>query len=312
MARNKIIMRRRTTLAQRVPNELADSVTSYISWIRHLRNTYNYRAKCIAAMDETGLQLDMPGGTTLETQGTKSVGITTGHEKDHFTVVLCARADGSKLHPFVVFKGKRKDKSLEKFTGVVIKMQENAWMMEKLTLRWLRMLWGGVAATREKRMLVWDVFIAHKTKRVKVCTQDVCNTDLVFVPPGCTSLLQAPDICWNKPFKAKYSELYDQWCISGLMTYTPARNMRSPFKAQCVEWVKIASLSQETVLRSFKCAAVTTAVDGHKDLLLTCLAENEDLLGKFNRSCTVKAKQTSSQQKIRGAFVLSIPIIHYR
>ena len=64
--------------------------------------------------------------------------------------VLAARVDGSKLHPLVIFKGKRKDKSLEKMTGVVIEMQENAWMTEELTLKWLRMLWGGVISSRER------------------------------------------------------------------------------------------------------------------------------------------------------------------
>ena len=159
MVTYKITMRRRTTLAQCVPSDLADKVTSYITRIRRLRMTYNYSARCMAAMDETGLQLDMPGSTTLETQGTRSVGIkTTGHEKDRFTVVLGARADGSKMQPLIIFKGKRKDKSLQNFTGVVIEMQDNAWMTEELTLRWLRVLWGGVAAARERRMLAWDDF----------------------------------------------------------------------------------------------------------------------------------------------------------
>ena len=141
-------------------------------------------------------------------------------------------------------------------------------------------------------MLVWDVFRAHTTERVKVCTEDVCNTDLVFILPGCTSLLQALDLCWNKPFKAKYSELYDQWCISGPKTYTPAGNMRPPSNAQCIEWVNIvwASVSQETILRSFKCAAVTTAVDGHEDLLVTCLAENEDLFREIQQKLYDESK----------------------
>jgi transposase-like protein len=207
MVRHGITMRRRTTLAQRVPANLADKVTSYITQIRHLRTTYKYSARCLAAMDETGLQLDMPASTTLEEQGARSVGITTtGHEKNRFTVVLGARADGSKVHPMTIFKGKRKDKVLEKCTGVVIEMQDNAWMTEELTLRWLPRLWGGIAATRERRMLVWDDFSAHKTERVKDCAELECNCDLMFVPPGCTSLIQAPDLCWNKPFKEKYDE----------------------------------------------------------------------------------------------------------
>lgn len=104
-------------------------------------------------------------------------------------------------------------------------------------------------------------------------------TDLVLVPPGWTSLLQSPDLCWNKPFKQRYSELYDEWCISGSETYTAAGNRRPPTKGECVSWVQAAwaSVSKETVIRSFKCAGITVAVDGREDMLMSCLADNADL-----------------------------------
>ena len=102
-------------------------------------------------------------------------------------------------------------------------------------------------------MLVLDAFRGLRTDRVKQCANEVCNTDLVFVPPGCTSLLQAPDLSGNKPFKEKYCEMYDEWAVSGQKTYTAAGNMRPPTKEDCVKWVKIAwsSVTTETIQRSF-------------------------------------------------------------
>jgi hypothetical protein len=114
------------------------------------------------------------------------------------------------MHPLVIFKGKRKEKALDRITGVVVQMQENAWMTEEIALRWLTTLWGGIVSTRYRRMLIWDGFRAHKTDRVKRCADGVCNTDLIIIPPGCTSLLQAPDISWTKPFKAKYTEFMER------------------------------------------------------------------------------------------------------
>ena len=35
------------------------------------------------------------------------------------------------------------------------------------------------------------------------------NVDSVIIPGGCTKYIQAPDVCWNKPFKARMTELYD-------------------------------------------------------------------------------------------------------
>ena len=49
----------------------------------------------------------MPGDTTVNSSGARTVSLkTSGHEKDHYTVVLSAKADGTKLKPFVVFKEK--------------------------------------------------------------------------------------------------------------------------------------------------------------------------------------------------------------
>ena len=92
---------------QRLPRELANKVVSHIKIIRDLRRSHSYQAHEIAAMDKTGLWLDMLGRTTLEEKGKRTVCLkTTGHEKDHFTVVLATRADGSKIHPMVILKGK--------------------------------------------------------------------------------------------------------------------------------------------------------------------------------------------------------------
>ena len=42
------------------------------------------------------------------------------------------------------------------------------------------------------------------------------NVDSVIIPSGCTKYIQAPDVCWNKPFKARVIELYDQWLSEGV------------------------------------------------------------------------------------------------
>ena len=43
--------------------------------------------------------------TTIDVRGTKSVALKTVHEKSHLAVVLAAKADGTKLKPYVVFRG---------------------------------------------------------------------------------------------------------------------------------------------------------------------------------------------------------------
>ena len=52
----------------------------------------------------------MLSSTTVAKVGSKSVSIkTTGHKKEKVTVCLAAKADGTKLKPFFVFTGGKRD-----------------------------------------------------------------------------------------------------------------------------------------------------------------------------------------------------------
>ena len=75
-------------------------------------------------MDETACWMDMPSEeTTVTFSGSRSVPLkTTGNDKHHFTVVLSAKANGTKFKPFIVFKGKgtRLIRELGKIPGIVV------------------------------------------------------------------------------------------------------------------------------------------------------------------------------------------------
>ena len=51
------------------------------------------------------------------------------------------------------------------------------------------------------------------------------NIDSVIVPSRCANYVQAPDVCWNKPFKARMSKLYGQWLREGVHHFTEVGNM---------------------------------------------------------------------------------------
>ena len=74
-----------------------------------------------------------------------------------------------------------------------------------------------------------------------------------MIPGGCTSGLQAPDVAWNGPFKAKMRELYDSWLESEKITYTVKGNPRAPSKSDLADMVVSAwnSLSSEMIAKSF-------------------------------------------------------------
>ena len=110
-------------------------------------------------MDETACWMDMPGDSNVHFTGSRSVSLqTTGHEKQHFTVVLTARADGTKLKPFVIFKGKGTwlIKELSTIPGVVLRFSSNGWMNDDLTIEYLKSVIGTLSF--QKRLMIWDAY----------------------------------------------------------------------------------------------------------------------------------------------------------
>lgn len=229
--RHDFSLRRRTTVSQRLPRDLVPKVTTFITAIRRLLHRNKYPLAFIGNMDETPLWLDMPGSTTITHSGQRSVPVrTTGHDKNCFTVVLSAMADGRKLKPYVVFKGKRAIPELNKVPGVVVALSKNGWMNEKLTKDWVLHCWGRLNFGRG--LLVWDAYKCHITGSIKEVVKTQTNSDISVVPGGLTCIVQPADTSWNKPFKGSYKDHYADWIANGEKSYTAAGNVRAPSKLQ--------------------------------------------------------------------------------
>lgn len=94
--------------------------------------------------------------------------MTTGHEKDRFTVMLACLGDGTKLPLYDVFKQKSLPKDLVLPRGIHVHAQAKGWMDESLVKDWLNSDWSKVGGLLRKRnLLVWDSFRAHLGDNVK-------------------------------------------------------------------------------------------------------------------------------------------------
>ena len=277
LKRNNLTIRKRTTASQKTPDQLIPKLVSFVLHIRALRLRFDYPLPSIGAMDETAVWVDMLAETTVESVGSKSVGIkTTGNQKSKFTICLTAKANGVKLSPFVVFKGKRADPELAKMPGIVVAYSANGWMNGTLTIQWLEKVWGLFAFGR--RLLVWDSYRCHISDATKSEVRKL-QTDMAVIPGGCTGLIQAPDVVWNSPFKAAYRELYEEWMLNGEKSYTKAGNMRPPTRRLMCQWVKKAwdtCLTSEQIRSSFQSCGVTVSTDGSEDNLITCFKEGRE------------------------------------
>ena len=74
-------------------------------------------------------------------------------------------------------------------------------------------------------------------------------------------------MCWNKPFKTRVTEPYDQWLSEGIHQYAEGGNIKAPSRKGIVEWILDAwsQLPIESIIKSFKCCGLNLANDGTED-----------------------------------------------
>ena len=60
---------------------------------------------------------------------------------------------------------------------------------------------------------------------------------MLIVPGRCTKYIQAPNVCWNAPFKALVTESYDARMAEGSQEYTAQGNLKAPLRRKIVEWI---------------------------------------------------------------------------
>ena len=95
----------------------------------------------------------------------------------------------------------------------------------------------------------------------------------MFIPGGSRKYIQAPDVCWNKPFKVRMTELHDQWLNEGINQFTEGGNMKTPSRKRIIEWVLDAwsQLSKENIKKLFWCCDLNLRNDGTEDDFIHCL-----------------------------------------
>ena len=115
-----------------------------------------------------------------------------------------------------------------------------------------------------------DTYATHLMASVKKKLKNR-QVDIAFVPGGCTSFIQAPDVVWNKPFKDHCTTLYSNWFINeGLDNVTRQGNLRAPPRAEIVRWILEAwkQLSKEVIADSFLKCGLTSDETNYRNI--TC------------------------------------------
>ena len=195
----------------------------------------------------------------VDVAGSRTVSLaSTGHEKLNVTVAFAAAASGDKKCPFIISKGKGKtaeDRELKARRDIHVVFSDNGWFNDSLTIEWLQRVLGSLAF--RQRLLIWDSYRCHLSEAVRDSRRRK-KVDTAVIPGGCTGLIQAPDVSWNRPFKSHLRNQYDEWLLSGEKTYTAAGNLRAVSKTTLCDMVVKAweSISSTLIVKSFQCCGL--------------------------------------------------------
>ena len=145
-------------------------------------------------MDESSVWAYMVFATTVDGTGKKKCDCknnwTRNWKLNTVSVCLPAKADGTKLPSFTVFKGaERETPALDKkIKNCCTASSPKTWMNTELTHIWVNKVLG-----------TFSFRLSLHAKKI----------DVSIVPGRCTKCRVAPDVSWNKPFKALATEKYD-------------------------------------------------------------------------------------------------------
>lgn len=223
--RNKISNRRIThkTQADNCNDllELKRIVDPYLQNVQY--KSRDYDPKNILNMDETPCYFDMLGDSTLHFKGAKSVeGLTTGHSKSRFTVVLCTTMSGIYLRTTVIFKGLKKIPKINCPKNIYLAVSPGGTMNTPLMKLWANecLKRRNGLFSNQKSLLLMDSFGSHTAQEITAYIDEECKTEVILLPPKTTSFLQPLDVSVNHPFKVALRKEWNEWMDSTPPEYT--------------------------------------------------------------------------------------------
>ncbi|KAL5487069.1 hypothetical protein EMCRGX_G019628 [Ephydatia muelleri] len=104
---------------------------------------------------------------------------------------------------------------------------------------------------------------AHMTgDESKRIVDENCNSELIFIPAGCTSLVPPMDVLVNRPFKQHMRDLWVKW-FSNHTQRTVHGNPKTPSRQDVINWVSAAwdSIKSDTIQEfSYSVASLTGCI----------------------------------------------------
>ena len=161
--------------------------------------------------DESGFCTAVASKKILAKRGEKAIHETMGGSgREYITVLACGCADGTRLPPYIVYKGKNLWARWMKNgpAGCLYSVSDSGWMESANFLQWFTKLF--VSAVRPMTatapvVLFFDGHNSHiSLELIKVARSN--NVHLVCFPPHVTHLIQPLDVSVFAPVKCQWAK----------------------------------------------------------------------------------------------------------
>ena len=249
--RYKISLRCPTNTAQKPPDDKEAAIMEFHRQVRRIQlpgkgegpQEEQFQLHQIANVDQTPLPFSFTQGRTYDTTNSSTVwvrGGQSGLDKRQCTVQLTIFADGEpRVKPLLIFRGKGKRISLREQVQydkrVMVRFQQNAWCDAVAMEQWARYCWK--PAVKEESLLILDLHRAQQTEHIKKVMREECSITPIFVPAGCTHIIQPLDVSLNAPFKKKVEDAAMQHMQDNLEKYLNGKFTAGERRILLTKWV---------------------------------------------------------------------------
>ena len=268
LKRNKLVRRKKTHVIQKWVSSTVEDIGKYFNTLYTLSDSDKDKKITYINIDEVPIYFDMSPDYTYHFKGAKEVSLLS-HSKNkvRMSLLMAISSDGIILSPMMLFvykyagkKTRDYPKKFEKFRNVtkpwMLKFNESGFTTSSLIIEYIQKIISK-QDTPGKKVLIMDTASSHIHKEVKNELSSL-NIDTVYIPGGCTSILQPLDVVINKPLKDKIRNQYLEWLEKAIKN-KPNSAITPPDIEDVIKWceVGIASLSKELVKKSFDTTGIT-------------------------------------------------------
>jgi DDE superfamily endonuclease len=283
LGRNGLSIRRPTRIGQKLSGHLQEVQDDMTRGVRERLavggSLHGLDPKYFINMDQTAVWFEMKSSTTVDVLGAQTVSVRdSGSNSKRCTVCLAVAADGTKLPPFVVFKGKLQHCSIifsiNKLLTLILSIigvpgaiiernlntlgwlacvQEKGWFDIRVGKIWIEKVLKPYVADAEQSYLLVDHFAVHTSAAFVKAANDL-GTEVDFIPAGYTCVLQPVDVGVNSQFKHYIRDCHQTWCMTEYPRYNPeVQKFPTPERDDIYQWILSAFelVTPLTIVRTF-------------------------------------------------------------